>query len=144
MPALPYSVDLAVTAARAADDKKARDLQILEVADILAVVDLFLLATAGSDRQLKAVADAIEEALRETHDRKPKRREGTPESGWVLLDYGDIVCHLFSTEQREFYALERLWADVPRRDVETGELLPAGAVGSRSRAAEAQLAEAVE
>lgn len=124
VPALPYSVDLAVSAARAADDKKASDLQILEVADILNVVDLFVLATAGSDRQLNAVADEIERVLREEHERKPVRREGTPDSGWVLLDYGDIVCHLFSTEQREFYALERLWADVPRRDVDTGEPVP--------------------
>lgn len=124
MPALPYSVDLAVSAARAADDKKADDLSILEVADILNVVDLFVLATAGSDRQLNAIADEVERVLREEHERKPVRREGTPASGWVLLDYGDIVCHLFSTEQREFYSLERLWADVPRRDVSTGEPVP--------------------
>lgn len=121
MPAHQESVDLAVAAARAADDKKARDLSILEVADILAVVDLFVLASAGSDRQLKAVADEIERVLREDHHRKPARREGTPASGWVLLDYGDIVCHLFSTEQRDFYSLERLWADVPRRDPMTGD-----------------------
>lgn len=129
MPALPYSVELAVSAARAADEKKARELSILEVADILSVVDLFVLATAGSDRQLNAVADEIERVLRDEHDRKPSRREGTPESGWVLLDYGDIVCHLFSTEQREFYSLERLWADVPRRDIETGERI-AGTAGA--------------
>ncbi|MBW3657467.1 MAG: ribosome silencing factor [Actinobacteria bacterium] len=121
MPAHQESVDLAVAAARAADDKKASDLSILEVADILAVVDLFVLASAGSDRQLKAIADEIERVLREDHDRKPARREGTPASGWVLLDYGDIVCHLFSTEQRDFYSLERLWSDVPRRDPLTGD-----------------------
>lgn len=131
MPAHEESVALAVAAARAADDKKARDLAILEVADILAVVDLFLLATTGSDRQLKAVADEIERVLREEHERKPARREGTPASGWVLLDYGDIVCHLFSTEQRDFYSLERLWADVPRRDVATGEqVAPAQGFGA--------------
>ncbi len=141
MPALQYSVDLAVAAATAADDKKARDLAILEVADILAVVDLFVLVTVGSDRQMKAVADAIEEALREGFDRKPARREGTPASGWVLLDYGDIVCHLFNAEQRDFYALERLWADVPRRDPATGERVGGSYVPAPRDAA---FAEAVE
>lgn len=148
MPAHQESVDLAVAAARAADDKKARDLSILEVADILAVVDLFVLATAGSDRQLKAIADEIERALREDHGRKPARREGTPASGWVLLDYGDIVCHLFSTEQRDFYSLERLWSDVPRRDPMTGDEVagaPASGEGSpREEPAAAPVEEPAE
>ena len=122
MPATGESVALAVAAADAADDVKATDLMILDVADLLAIVDVFLLASAGSDRQLKATGDRIEERLR-AHDRRPLRREGTPEAGWVLLDYGDLVCQLFSTEQRDFYALERLWGDVPRRDVRTGEPL---------------------
>lgn len=119
MPATDEAVALAVTAADAADDVKATDLTILDVADLLALVDVFLLATASSDRQLKAMAEKIEERLRDV-DRKPLRREGTPASGWVLLDFGDLVCHLFSAEQRDFYSLERLWADVPRRDVLTG------------------------
>lgn len=128
MPATPEAVDLAVAAARAADDKKATDLQILEVADILAVVDLFALMTAGNPRHLKAVGEEVERVLREQHDRKPLRREGTPDSGWVLLDYGDLVVHLFSADRREFYALERLWADVPRRDVESGHELPSASL----------------
>lgn len=124
MPATSEAVDLAVAAARAADDKKATDLQILEVADILAVVDLFALMTASNPRHLKAVSEEVERVLREQHERKPLRREGTPDSGWMLLDYGDLVVHLFSSDRREFYALERLWADVPRRDPSTGEALP--------------------
>lgn len=124
MPATDEAVDLAVAAARAADDKKATDLQILEVADILAVVDLFALVTASNPRHLKAVGEEVERVLREQHERKPLRREGTPDSGWMLLDYGDLVVHLFSSDRREFYALERLWADVPRRDPSTGEALP--------------------
>jgi ribosome-associated protein len=123
VPATDEAVELAVAAADAADDKKATDLSILEVADILALVDVFLLVTTASDRQLKAVVDAIEERLREDHGRKVLRREGTAEGGWMLLDYGDLVCHLFSTEQREFYSLDRLWSDVPRRDVRTGEVI---------------------
>jgi ribosome-associated protein len=130
VPATDEAVALAVTAADAADDRKATDLAILEVADILAVVDLFLLATASSDRQLKAVADRIEERLHEDHDREVLRREGTPGSGWMLLDFGDVVCQLFAEEQRDYYALDRLWADVPRRDVRTGERLAAPAPGS--------------
>ena len=129
MPAENDAIQFAVEAADAADDKKATDLTILEVADVLAVVDLFLLATTTSDRQLKAVAESIEERGRE-QDRKPLRREGKAESGWLLLDFGDVVCHLFSREQREFYSLERLWADAPRIDVATGErLAPVAPVG---------------
>jgi ribosome-associated protein len=125
VPATDEAVALAVTAADAADDVKATDLTILDVADLLSLVDVFLLATASSDRQLKAMAEKIEERLRAA-DRKPLRREGTPASGWVLLDYGDLVCHLFSAEQRDFYSLERLWSDVPRRDVVTGAPLEPG------------------
>ena len=124
MPAAPDAVEAAVAACEAAVSKKARDPAILEVADILTLVDLFVLASTTSDRHLDAVVDEIERALREEQGRKPLRREGTPASGWVLLDYGDVVCHVFSAEQRDFYSLERLWADVPRRDVETGEQLP--------------------
>lgn len=131
MPATEEAVALAVAAADAADDVKATDLMILDVADLLAIVDVFLLASAASDRQLKATGDRIEEQLR-AHDRRPLRREGTPEAGWVLLDYGDLVCQLFSTEQRDFYALERLWGDVPRRDVRSGELVaPVTALAGR-------------
>jgi ribosome-associated protein len=128
VPAENDAIQFAVEAADAADDKKATDLTILEVADVLAVVDLFLLATTTSDRQLKAVAESIEERGRE-QDRKPLRREGKAESGWLLLDFGDVVCHLFSSEQREFYSLERLWADAPRIDVATGERLAPVAPG---------------
>jgi ribosome-associated protein len=129
VPATDEAVALAVTAADAADDKKATDLTILDVADLIAIVDVFLLVSASSDRQLKAIAESIQERLR-TQGRKPLRREGTPAAGWVLLDYGDLVCHLFSTEQRDFYALERLWADVPRRDPRTGAALADPAVAS--------------
>lgn len=130
MPATDEAVTLAVTAVDAADDRKATDLAILEVADILAVVDLFVLASATSDRQIRAVADRVEERLREDHDRRPLRREGDPASGWVLLDYGDIVCHVFGEEQRDYYSLDRLWADVPRRDVRSGDRIDAPTPGA--------------
>lgn len=127
MPTPDESVQLAVAACDAADDIKAEDLTILEVGSLLGIVDLFVLASAGSDRQLKAIVESIEAKLRTGHDRKPLRREGIPESGWMLLDYGDIVCHVFTREQRGIYSLERLWADVPRRDVRTGEPMAAPA-----------------
>jgi len=140
VPATEEAVRLAVAAADAADDVKATDLALLDVSDLLVIVDVFLLATAGSDRQLKAIAERIEERLRD-HARRPLRREGTPSAGWVLLDFGDLVCHLFLAEQRGLYALERLWADVPRRDVRTGEVVAsdvdlavgAGAGGGHAR-----------
>lgn len=127
MPAEPESITAAVAACRAADAKKATELTLLDVSDILRVVDVFVLASAANDRQLGAIRDEIERDLRETLDRKPLRREGTPESGWVLVDFGDVVCHLFTEEQRDFYALERLWSDVPRLDPTTGEVVGAAA-----------------
>lgn len=121
MTATDEAIALAIAAADGADDVKATDLSLLDVSDLLAIVDLFLLVTASSDRQLKAAADRIEERLRDVA-RKPLRREGTPAAGWVLLDYGDLVCHLFLPEQRQLYDLERLWADVPRLDPRSGEV----------------------
>lgn len=123
MPAEPDAVRAALAAVEAAGEKKATDPVVLEVADVLALVDVFAIASAGNERQLKAVVDEIERVLKEDLDRRPLRREGSPQSGWVLLDYGDLVCHLFLPDQREFYALERLWSDVPRRDLGSGEQL---------------------
>lgn len=131
MPASEDAIELAVEAALAADDRQARDLVLLDVADLLALVDLFLVASARTDRQLKAIAGAIEEALRERHDRRPLRREGTVESGWYLLDFGDVVCHLFDEENRDFYALERLWTDVPHLDPLTGEAADSTSAAAR-------------
>lgn len=126
MPAQSDAIELAVVAAAGADAKKATDLSLLDVADLLAVVDVFLLATTRNERQLKAAAESVEEQVRERLDRKPLRREGTPASGWFLLDYGDVVCHIFDDEQRDFYDLDRLWADVPRRDPVTGDVVATG------------------
>jgi ribosome-associated protein len=131
VPAASESIATAVTAGRAADDKQAIDLTLLDVSDLLALVDLFVVATARTDRQLKAIAEEVEHRLREEYERRPLRREGPAESGWLLLDYGDVVCHLFDEEQRAFYALERLWADVPHLDPLTGEPLGQGEPAGR-------------
>jgi ribosome-associated protein len=124
VPASDEAVALAIAAAAAADERSARDIVLLEVADVLVVADVFLVVTAMNDRQLAAVTSAIEERLH-VEGRKVLRREGTPASGWMLLDYGDLICHVMHEEQRGHYALERLWADVPQRDVVTGAVLAA-------------------
>lgn len=122
MPAHPEAIALAVDVASAADDKLASNLALYDVADVLAVVDVFALCSGGSDRQVRAIVDSIEERLRTAHDLQPIRREGSPESGWVLLDYGDVVAHVFTTEQRGFYDLDRLFSDVTSFDPRSGEV----------------------
>jgi ribosome-associated protein len=103
-------------AANAAAEKKATDVMALHVAETLVVTDYFLIATGTNDRQVHAVADAIEDALREA-GAKPIGREGERELKWVLLDYGDFVVHVFQAAEREFYRLEKLWSDAPRLEL---------------------------
>lgn len=131
MPAQPDAVEAAVAALAAADDKKAVEPALLEVADVLGLVDLFAIVTGTSERHVKAVADEVEQVLKHDQDRPVLRREGTAESGWVLLDYGDVVVHVFRAEQREVFDLERLWGDVPRRDPTTGEVTDPGRLQPR-------------
>ncbi|MDG4772366.1 MULTISPECIES: ribosome silencing factor [Micromonosporaceae] len=106
--------ELALTAAQAAADKKAQDIVVIDVADRMAITDAFVLASAPNERQVLAVVDAIEESLVRLPDKaKPIRREGDRAGRWVLLDFNDIVVHVQHTEEREFYALDRLWKDCP-------------------------------
>lgn len=111
-------------AARAADDKGAQDVVVLEVGDVLVVADEFVVASAANDRQVKAIVDEVERRVAEAGLSKPLRIEGRDERRWVLLDYGDVIVHVFLQEAREFYELERLWGDVPR--VEWRESAPVG------------------
>jgi ribosome-associated protein len=106
------AVELALAAAQAAADKLANDILLLDVSEQLVITDVFLLASAPNDRQVRAVVDAVEEALREL-GAKPVRREGEQEGRWVLLDFAEIVVHVQHEEERVFYALERLWKDCP-------------------------------
>ena len=103
---------LAVAAAEAAAEKLADDIVAFDVSDQLVITDAFVLCSAPNDRQVKAIVDGIEERLRDL-DAKPVRREGEREGRWVLLDYGDIVVHVQHADDRQFYALERLWKDCP-------------------------------
>jgi len=106
----------AITAARAADSKQATDVVVLDVGEVLALCGWFVIASAGNERQVKAICDEVERQIREAGGPKPKRIEGLQDRQWVLMDYGDVVVHVFQQEQRDFYDLERLWADVPRLD----------------------------
>ncbi|WP_425308505.1 ribosome silencing factor [Ammonicoccus fulvus] len=114
MTATDRARELTQAAAEAAVDKLGTDLMAFDVTDQLAITDVFLLVTAATDRQVAAVVDAIEECLREDFDERPVRREGDRENRWVLLDYLDLVIHVQHSEERSFYALERLWRDCPR------------------------------
>ena len=115
MPASERALELALAAAQAAADKKAENIVILDVADQLVITDAFLIASAPNERQVTAIVDAIEESLLLLPEKaKPVRREGERAGRWVLLDYVDIVVHVQHNEEREFYALDKLWKDCPR------------------------------
>ncbi|HLU52991.1 MAG TPA: ribosome silencing factor [Acidimicrobiia bacterium] len=101
-------------AADAIYDKKGLDVQLLDVGDLLAITDIFVIGTGTSNIHVRSLAEGVEEALAEKAGRKPLRREGVEQAEWILLDYGDVVIHLFQPEQREYYGLERLWLDAPR------------------------------
>ncbi|HAA90763.1 MAG: Ribosomal silencing factor RsfS [Thermoanaerobacterales bacterium 50_218] len=103
--------EVAIEAARAAVDKKANDVIVLDLRGIFPVADYFVICSGNSVPQLKAITREVEERLAEAG--VFGRCEGTPESGWVLLDFGDVIVHIFSEEARRFYALERLWGDAP-------------------------------
>ena len=101
-------------AADAIHEKKGLDVELLEVGDLLAITDVFVIASGTSRTHVRSLADNVEKVLREREELRPFRREGVNEGEWVLLDYGDLVIHLFQPEPREFYGLERLWRDAPR------------------------------
>jgi len=108
--------ELACVAARAADDKKAEQTLVLAVGEVLQVTDYFVICSASNRRLVKTVVDAVEEAVREQLGRSPLRMEGVSEQQWVLVDYGDVVVHVFAEEIRMYYEIERLYRDVPRID----------------------------
>lgn len=108
------ALELAQVAARAADAKKAEHTLVLAVGDVLAITDYFVIASAGNRRLVKAVVDAVEDAVREQLGRTPLRSEGAAEQQWVLVDYGDVVVHIFAEEIRMYYEIERLYRDVPK------------------------------
>lgn len=107
------AIQLVQTAAQAAADRLAHDIIAYDVSDVLSITDAFLLASAPNDRQVKSIVDEIEGRLQKELGAKPVRREGDRDARWILLDYVDVVVHVQHSEERVFYALERLWKDCP-------------------------------
>ncbi len=107
-------------AAAAALDRKAQDLRVLELTEVSDFTDYFVICNGANARQVSSIAEAVERGLR-AHGARPLHVEGAGRGQWVLLDYGDVVVHVFDAERRELYRLERLWSDAPDR---TAELAP--------------------
>ena len=110
----PESQALACTAARAADDKKADDTIVLSVGELLNITEYFVVTSAPNRRLVRTIVETIEEEVRDRHGRSPIRVEGLTELQWVLMDFGDVVVHVFTDETRQYYEIERLYRDVPR------------------------------
>ena len=104
---------VAKSAARAADDKQGSDIRVIDVSEVLPIVGLFVVTSAGNPRLVRTIAGEVEDRLRREHHRSPVRPEGLSESQWILLDYGDVVVHIFAEETRRFYEIERLYRDRP-------------------------------
>ena len=93
-----------------AEDRQASDIALLDIRPISILADYFVICSAGSERQIKAVTDAIQGPLRDEGRGRPLHVEGTADSGWVLMDYGSVIVHVFSPAQRQYYRLEELWS----------------------------------
>jgi ribosome-associated protein len=102
------ALETARTIVDAASDKKAQDIVLLDVRKLSSLADYFVICSASVDRQLRAIAEGVEEAL-DAANTPVYRREGSPADGWILLDYGDVIAHIMTTEQRSYYRLEQLW-----------------------------------
>jgi ribosome-associated protein len=119
----PVVLRRVAVAAAAASAKKGEDIVALDVGDILSITDAFVIASATNTRQVRTIVDEIEQAMKEHAATSPTSVEGLDDATWVLLDYGDMVVHVFLDETRAYYELERLWSDAPRIDWE--QLVPA-------------------
>lgn len=112
--------DMAAAIAGYADDRKAIDIVELDLRGVLGYADYFVIASGNTDRQVKAIHDGIHERMKGEHGILPRRVEGLPQAQWVLMDYLDVVVHIFTPETREFYRLEQLWGEAPARAVGSG------------------------
>lgn len=118
MTASDTALRMAQVAAEAAADKLGRDIVAFDVSDLIAITDVFVVVTGGSDRQVGAIVEEILDRFREELDVAPARREGDRENRWVLLDFLDVVVHVQHEEERVYYALERLWGDCPQLELD--------------------------
>jgi ribosome-associated protein len=112
----------ALLAASAASAKKGEQIALIDVGAIIAIIDCFLLVSAENTRQVRTIVDEIEQAMRAYDGSRPIGVEGLDDASWVLLDYGDVVVHVFLAETRAFYDLDRLWADAPREALDDDAL----------------------
>ena len=110
---------LALAIAEYADGKQAEDIVILDLAGISTITDFFVICTGGSLPHLKAIRRGVADGLQEDHGVKAYARDGAPESHWMVLDFGDVILHVFHQEKRTNYALEELWSDAPQVPFET-------------------------
>ncbi|GAB3998862.1 ribosome silencing factor [Glycomyces albus] len=120
MTATETAKTLGFAAAQAAADKKAHDINLRDVTDKIALTDVFVIVSALNERQVKAIVDAVEERLIKNLDTKPLRREGKGGESWVLLDYGEVVVHVFHQEARQYFGLDGLWKDCPEIPFDDG------------------------
>jgi ribosome-associated protein len=113
-PKTPPSDELARLCAEFAANKKAEDVVVLDLRNLVSFADYFVICSGTSEPHLKAIAGEIQERLREEHGTKPHNVDGYPMSQWIVVDYYDVLVHIFHTEKRAFYSLEDLWSDAPR------------------------------
>jgi ribosome-associated protein len=112
------TTELAGEIARYAAEKKAQEILELDLRGLVSYADYLLICTGNTERQTKAIQEAIDEGLRRVHGIRPRRVEGLPKGAWILMDYLDVVVHIFTPAMREFYRLEALWGEAPARQVE--------------------------
>jgi ribosome-associated protein len=110
--------ELALRIAEIASDKLAQDIRVFDLREIVSYTDYFVICSGGTERQTKAIHDAIHQELKDVHGRLPRRVEGLTESRWILMDYLDAVIHIFTPDARSYYRLEQLWGDAPSRVIE--------------------------
>jgi ribosome-associated protein len=126
------------TLAKTALEKLATDVRLVDLRGIVSYTDWFVVCTGANSRQTKAISDHVVERMRELGYHRPRRRETDADGSWVLLDYVDVVVHVFTPESREFYRLESLWGQVPQEVVEDDGSAPEVAPGSESERSAAQ------
>ena len=110
--------ELAMRIAQIASDKVAQDIRVFDLRGIVSYTDFFVICSGNTERQTKAIHDAIHQELKDVHGRLPRRVEGLTESRWILMDYLDAVIHIFTPDARSYYRLEQLWGDAPSQTVE--------------------------
>ncbi len=113
------SVSLAERIAEIASDRKAMDIRVVDLRGIVSYTDFFVICTGNTERQTKAIHDGIHQGMKHDHSVLPRRVEGLGEARWILMDYLDVIVHVFTPEARDYYRLEQLWGEAPRRTVTT-------------------------